>query len=95
MRSLSVQFSFTVHFAISSLAPVVADSIGSFLIQHVVSLCSEELFEELHQKLFKGKIVLFAKHPNANFVLQKLIKACKKKEIVSLIVLFGFDVYLI
>ncbi|KAL4234712.1 Nucleolar protein 9 [Mactra antiquata] len=66
-----------------NIPPVVVDSVGSFLIELVVSLCSEKLYIELYQKLFKGKILQFATHPSANYVLQKLIKSCPDDELFS------------
>ncbi|XP_045193252.2 nucleolar protein 9-like [Mercenaria mercenaria] len=59
-----------------NIPPVASDSVGSFLVELIVSLSSEKMYKELFKKLFKGKLLQFATHPCANFVLQKLIKNC-------------------
>lgn len=59
-----------------NIPPVVVDSVGSFLVELIVSLSSEKLYRELFKKLFKGRLLQFVTHPCANFVLQKLIKSC-------------------
>ena len=66
-----------------SLPPVTADGVGSYLVEKVILLSSGELFTELYEKLFKGRLLKFAQHPCANFVLQKLIDNCKDKAIVG------------
>lgn len=59
-----------------NIPPVAMDNVGSYLVELIVSLSSEKVYRELHRKLFKGKLLQFATHPCANFVLQKLIKFC-------------------
>jgi hypothetical protein len=56
--------------------------IGSFLVELIVSLSSEKVYKELFKKLFKGKLLQFATHPCANFVLQKMVKHCPDREMV-------------
>ena len=65
-----------------SLPPVAADSVGSFLIELILSLTSKETFNELYEELFQGRLFQFSIHPKANFVLQRLIKGCADKEMV-------------
>lgn len=62
---------------------MAVDSVGSFLMELVVSLSSEKLLKTLFRKLFKGKLLQYATHPSANYVLQKLIKSCPDEEMVK------------
>ena len=53
-------------------------------MEQVLALTSPETFTELYEELFKGRLLQFAAHPKANFVLQRLISSCKEKEMVIL-----------
>ncbi|XP_052815320.1 nucleolar protein 9-like isoform X2 [Mya arenaria] len=64
-----------------NVPPVAADNVGSYLVEQVIFLASGELFTELFSKLFKGRLLQFAAHPSANFVLQKLVKTCRDKSV--------------
>ena len=83
MQNTSKKSSFLmVHLFFSRLPPVLLDSVGSFLMEQVLALTSPETFTELYEELFKGRLLQFAAHPKANFVLQRLISSCKEKEMV-------------
>ncbi|XP_060603049.1 nucleolar protein 9-like [Ruditapes philippinarum] len=68
-----------------NIPPVACDMIGSFLVELIVSLSSEKVYKELFKKLFKGKLLQFATHPCANFVLQKMVKHCPDREMFQTI----------
>ena len=65
------------------LPPVALDSVGSFLVELVLTLTSGETFRELYEELFQGRLLHFSVHPKANYVLQRLISSCKEKEMVG------------
>ena len=54
-------------------------------MEQVLTLTSPHTFSELYEELFKGRLLQFAAHPKANFVLQRLIGSCKEKEMVSMV----------
>ena len=58
------------------------DSVGSFLVELVLTLASVDTYRELCEELFQGRLLQFAVHPKANFVLQRLISNCEEKEMV-------------
>ncbi|XP_052062783.1 nucleolar protein 9-like [Mytilus californianus] len=63
-----------------SLPVITKDEIGSFMVEQILNLGSEEFYTELYKKLFKGKLLLYAVHPVSNFILQRLITNVKEKE---------------
>lgn len=63
-----------------SLPVIAKDEVGSFMVEQILNLSSEEFYTELYKKLFKGKLLLFALHPIANFIIQRLISNVKEKE---------------
>ncbi|KAH3768385.1 nucleolar protein 9-like [Dreissena polymorpha] len=69
-----------------NLPPVAADSIGSFLVEQIIGLCSEELFRKLFERLFHNRLLQFATHAAANYVLQTFIRKCRDKDIFKSVV---------
>ncbi|XP_011436179.3 nucleolar protein 9 [Magallana gigas] len=59
---------------------LVSDSRGSFLMQTIIECCSDEIYTELYSSVCKGHLLSLAVHPQANFVLESLIKGAKDKE---------------
>ncbi|XP_021343892.1 nucleolar protein 9-like isoform X2 [Mizuhopecten yessoensis] len=65
----------------SSLPPIVTSEIGSFLVEQLLSLGSEDVYRDIYKKVFKGKLVHYAMHHVGNFILQKLLTNVKEKEL--------------
>ncbi|XP_060066198.1 nucleolar protein 9-like [Ylistrum balloti] len=65
----------------SSLPAIATDEIGSFLVEQILNLGSEDMYRDIYKKVFKGKLTYYALHPVANFILQKLLSNVKEKEL--------------
>ncbi|XP_006816925.1 nucleolar protein 9-like [Saccoglossus kowalevskii] len=63
-----------------SLPTIFLHEVGSHLVEVLLQISSEESFHRLYCQYFKGKILQFAVHPIANFVLQKLIAVSPTRE---------------
>ncbi|KAK3608078.1 hypothetical protein CHS0354_031065 [Potamilus streckersoni] len=62
------------------LPPIVKDNVGSFLVEQIISLANGSLFGEIYKEIFKGRLIQFASHPSANYVLQRLLTSCSDKQ---------------
>ncbi|KAH9499745.1 hypothetical protein Btru_077716 [Bulinus truncatus] len=65
------------------LPHIVQNEIGSYLIELLITLASESQLKELYDLVFKDKLIYFAVHPIANFVLQKLISASSVQHLIN------------
>jgi len=63
---------------------LVTHDIGSYLVEQILNLGSEELFQEVYAGALQGRLLLFAVHPVANFVLQRYLSDIKNKEHVRI-----------
>ncbi|CAG5117648.1 unnamed protein product [Candidula unifasciata] len=52
---------------------IVQNEVGSYLIELIISLAAADELRELYEQIFKGKLIYFAVHPIANYVLQKFL----------------------
>ncbi|XP_005102065.1 nucleolar protein 9 [Aplysia californica] len=68
---------------VNRLPLLVQDNIGSFVVELIISLSSGPRFEELYNLLFKGKLLFFAVHPFANYVLQKMLSTISEKKLMQ------------
>ena len=55
------------------LAPVFTHLVGSHLIETVIEVASHEVLDSVYETCFKGRLMSFALHPVANYILQKLL----------------------
>lgn len=74
----------TISLYLTRFQWLVSDSRGSFLMQTIIECCSDEIYTELYSSVCKGHLLSLAVHPQANFVLESLIKGAKDKEQVPL-----------
>ncbi|XP_059141222.1 nucleolar protein 9-like isoform X2 [Physella acuta] len=58
---------------------IVQNEIGSYLIELLITLADKKKLKELYKLLFKDKLIYFAAHPIANYVLQKLLTVVDSK----------------
>ncbi|XP_033753878.1 nucleolar protein 9-like [Pecten maximus] len=65
----------------SSLPQIATNEIGSFLVEQILNLGSEEIYRDIYKTVFKGKLIHYALHPVGNFILQKLLSNVKEKEL--------------
>ncbi|XP_069112606.1 nucleolar protein 9-like isoform X2 [Argopecten irradians] len=65
----------------ASLPQIATNEIGSFLVEQILSVGSEEVYRDIYKKVFKGKLIHYALHPVSNFILQKLLTNVKEKEL--------------
>ncbi|KAL5020883.1 hypothetical protein ScPMuIL_000038 [Solemya velum] len=59
---------------------IVQHGIGSFLIEQILAISEPQLLQEIDENLFKGRLLQFAIHPMANFVLQRYIEKITNRE---------------
>ncbi|BFZ19483.1 hypothetical protein BsWGS_22521 [Bradybaena similaris] len=52
---------------------IVQNEVGSYLIELIISLAAGDELRVLYDLIFKGKLIYFAVHPIANYVLQKFL----------------------
>ena len=62
------------------MLPLACDNIGSHLVEQIVKVATDDLYDEILRGYFLGHILDMAKHPVANFVLQRLITKTGTKE---------------
>lgn len=55
------------------LAPVFTHLVGSHLVETVIEVSSREVLDSVYETCFKGRLMSFALHPVANYILQKLL----------------------
>lgn len=68
--------------------PVVFQSEGlSRLLEALISEGPAELVHQIHALFFKDKMSLLARHPSANFAVQKLLTACPDKATVGMVLI--------
>ncbi|KAK6983573.1 nucleolar protein 9 [Biomphalaria glabrata] len=65
------------------LPHIVQNEIGSFLIELLISLASETQFKEIYNLVFKDKLIYFAVHPVAGFVLRTLLSSVSDKSLME------------
>ena len=61
---------------------MVKDETASFMVEQILTMASPETFSTIYNAVFKGKLLIFALHPIANFILQRLISHVQDKEMV-------------
>ncbi|KAL3860814.1 hypothetical protein ACJMK2_010880 [Sinanodonta woodiana] len=62
------------------LPPIVKDSVASYLVEQIISLANSSLFGDIYKEIFKGRLIHYANHPSANYVLQRLLTSCSDKQ---------------
>ena len=65
------------------LPPVAQDPVGSYLVQQLIVVATDDVLRELYTSLFQGRLLQFGLHPAANYVLQHLIRNCPDTELVG------------
>ncbi|GFR87396.1 nucleolar protein 9-like [Elysia marginata] len=65
------------------LPDIVQNEVGSYLVELLLSLATETQLQELYSNLFKRRIIYFAVHPIANYVLQKMLSCVKQSQMMG------------
>ncbi|GFN95952.1 nucleolar protein 9-like [Plakobranchus ocellatus] len=65
------------------LPDIVQNEVGSYLVELLLSLASESQLQELYNKLFKKRIIYFAVHPIANYILQKMLSCVRQSDMME------------
>ncbi|CAL1532749.1 unnamed protein product [Lymnaea stagnalis] len=59
---------------------IVQNEVGSYLIELLISLANESQMRAMYDLLLRGKLIYFAVHPYANYVLQKFLTCVSDTE---------------
>jgi nucleolar protein 9 len=59
---------------------IFVSQVGSYVVEKILMMCDEALFDVVWTDCFKGKLRRLAVHPTANYVVQQLCRACKDRE---------------
>lgn len=65
------------------LPDIVQNEVGSYLVELILSLACETQLQQLYSELFKKRIIYFAVHPIANYVLQKMLTCVKQSNMMK------------
>ncbi|RUS73446.1 hypothetical protein EGW08_018802 [Elysia chlorotica] len=65
------------------LPDIVQNEVGSYLVELLLSLATETQFQELYYNMFKKRIIYFAVHPIANYVLQKMLSCVGQSKMME------------
>ncbi|XP_025115842.1 nucleolar protein 9-like isoform X3 [Pomacea canaliculata] len=77
IQRVKLSFSSEDH---SEFIPDMATSqVGSHLLELIMNLSTPQMLEEMHAALFKGRLLHYAIHPIANYVLQRFMSSLKEK----------------
>lgn len=79
-----------VCFLQNSIPDVAQDTVGSHLLEVIFKLSCVEILQEVFDTLLQGKLLYYAIHPVANYVLQSFISAVKEKAVVRIYTLSSF-----
>lgn len=73
-----------------SIPDMATSQVGSHLLELIMNLSTPQMLEEMHAALFKGRLLHYAIHPIANYVLQGFMSSLKEKALVSIF----YEIYL-
>lgn len=65
----------------ADLEPIFTDSVGSHLMECMIEVASPELKQHIFDSCFKGRVMIFALHPVANYPLQQLISSATPQQV--------------
>ena len=82
MKSAVLPERVTCFSCLGSLPDVAQDVVGSHLLEVIFKLSSTELHQHVFESLLQGKLLYYAIHPVANYVLQSFISNLKEKDVV-------------
>ncbi len=82
MKSAVLSERVTCFSCLGSLPDVAQDVVGSHLLEVIFKLSSPELHQHVFESLLQGKLLYYAIHPVANYVLQSFISNLKEKDVV-------------